>query len=188
MRDQIVNPQQRTTLDASTIFGILLVVIWTRYTVGTYILQIISMLPLIGVLSTMVYPAIVTLLVIIILPWMIKRIKVESIIFYLIAAIIILSSAILFPENGDVIVEKIPRIMMVILPMVFIGVCYDHEKHKNFLFWASLIGTATMFAYQIYQLSKGEELMEDNMDAAYKTLPSIMFLIYYAFQKKKFHH
>ena len=72
--------------------------------------------------------------------------------------------------------------------MVFIGVCYDHQRHKGILFWSSVLSVVTMLAYQIYKLSKGEELMEDNMDAAYKTLPSIMFLIYYAFEKKKFHY
>lgn len=185
MKIQKASPALKTTLSASTIFGILLALIWMRYTVVSYVLQVISMLPFVGVISSLVYPAMVILLTIIILPWMLKRVKVETIIFYMVAVIIILLSAILFPENSDVIAEKMPRMLTAVLPMVFIGVCYDHEKHKDFLFWASLVGVITMFAYQIYQLAQGEELMEDSMDAAYKTLPSIMFLIYSAFDKKK---
>jgi Na+/melibiose symporter-like transporter len=45
---------------------------------------------------------------------------------------------------------KLGMMLTAVLPMVFIGVCYNHEKHKNFLFWASLLGAITMFAYQLY--------------------------------------
>ena len=185
MRMQKVNPTLKMSFDSSTIFGVLLALIWCRYTVVTYILQVISMLPVVGVASSMVFPAVVILLTLTILPWMLKQIRIEAIIFYLAATAVILLSIVLFPENGDACVEKLPRILTGILPMVFIGVCYDHERHKGMLFWASLLGVVTMLGYQIYKLNQGEELLEDSMDAAYKTLPSIMFLIYTAFEKKK---
>ena len=41
-----------------------------------------------------------------------------------------------------------------------------------------------MFAYQIYCVVLGREVHEDNMDAAYNVLPSVVFLIYFAFQNK----
>ena len=185
MEMQKINPTLKMSFNSSTIFGVLLALIWCRYTVVTYVLQVISMLPIVGVVSSMVFPAVVILLILTILPWMIKQIRIEAIIFYLAATATILLSMVLFPENGDACVKRLPGILTTILPMVFIGVCYDHERHKGMLFWASLLGVVTMLGYQIYKLGQGEELLEDSMDAAYKTLPSIMFLIYTAFEKKK---
>ena len=72
------NITSKTTLDSATIFGILLALIWSRYTVVTYVLIVISRLPLIGVISEFIYPATIVLLLIVLLPWMIKKFNLDK--------------------------------------------------------------------------------------------------------------
>ena len=92
---------------------------------------------------------------------------------------------IIYPKNAPIIEENLVRILINALPMVFVGVCYVHESHKQVLYWASLLGFLAVLFHRILKLMRGSDLTEYDMDAAYKILPSITYLIYYAFTNKK---
>lgn len=183
--ENLTNNRKTAGFTAAGAFSIMLVLIWTRYTVLIFVLQIISSLPIIGTLKPMVYPAVIAVLAVLAFPWIAKRVRGTEIMFYIVALLLILTTM-LFSETSAVYIKKhLNNMLTVVLPMIFVGVCYDHNRHKNVIFYASLVGVITMFAYQLYKLSSGRVLATDNMDSAYKVLPSVMYLLYYAFEKGK---
>lgn len=178
------NNRIKSSFSSAVAFDLLLVLTWMRHTVVGYALIFVRRVPYIGVPIAEVYPLLVAALIVLALPWMLKRIRATEILLYLFAATVILLTTLLYPQNAEHIYEELGNILTAVLPMIFLGVCYDHERHKDWLFWASLLGTAVMFLYQVYQLSMDRELLEDSMHAAYLALPGVMYLIYYAAEKK----
>ncbi len=179
------NKKPTWKIGSETAFSLLLLLTWIQKTVVGYALVFIRRVPYIGVPIAEVYPFLVVALIVLALPWMLKRIRAVELLLYLLAVAVVLLSTVLYPQNAEHIQEELVNILAAVLPMIFLGVCYDYERHKNMLFWASLLGTVTMFSYQVYQLAIGRELLEDSMYSAYLVLPSVMYLIYYAADKKK---
>ncbi len=170
---------------AEATFRLLIAVLWTQSTVLTFVLQIIKRLPVIGQLYGYVLPTAIVLLTAFSLPLMLKRLRVIDFIFYFACAALVLLTVVLCPENAVYIRPELWRILGTVLPMLFIGVSYAHELSKKDLFWASLLGVAAVFAYQLYYIGSGRRLSNDNMDMAYHLLPSVMYLIYWALERKK---
>ena len=100
---------------------------------------------------------------------------------------IILSTFVFHPENSEYLQEEYMDIISFML-FFFVGVCFDLEDNRRLLFWLSLIGLILTFLYQAYFLNTGREFDDHNMNAAYNLLPSVIYLIYYAFMNKKFRY
>lgn len=173
------------SIRAQQFFRIMLVLIWTRYTVLPYVLQTISKIPYIGVLSRYAFLIPIVFLTMLAWAWIRKRIRVSDILLYLIVALIIVASMLIYPENAVYIERQLVRVLTTVLLMYFVGLAYSHDLFREDLWKASCISVATVFLYQIYQLRLGRALMQDNMDLAYKTLPSVMYMIFWAFSNQK---
>lgn len=166
-------------------FRLLVFVIWTQYTVLNFVVQIIKRLPLIGSLYEYVIPTAIIGLALLSLPYMLRKVRYTDVFFYIFCLIFILGSLAWNEKNSTYIQQDLWRMLGAALPMLFVGVSYSHEESKTDLFWASLFSVAAVFLYQLYSLSLGRELNEDNMDSAYKVLPSAMYLIYWALERRK---
>lgn len=177
-----INEKQDLSIKA---FRLLVVVIWTQYTILSFAVQIIRRLPIVGFLYEYAIPIAIIVLALFSLPYMLRKVRPSDILFYICCLIVVLGNIVLNEETAAFIEQDLWRILGLALPMLFIGVAYSHEDSKNDLFWASIIGVIVMYAYQFYSLSLGRELEADNMDAAYKLLPSVMYLTYWAMEHKK---
>lgn len=166
-------------------FKWMVILIWTRYTAVSFGLQVIGGLPSIGMISKQIFPGIMLCLTVVASPWIAKRVRMRDVLWYLTAVLILLCSLILYPDNAAYIEKYLSQIVFWVFPMFFVGVCLEPEQYKTLLFYASVLGAAVMLAYQIYQLLLGRTLRIDDMDASYKALPNVMYLIYYAFTGKK---
>ncbi|MBQ9861185.1 MAG: O-antigen ligase family protein [Clostridia bacterium] len=185
MEIQRAGKQKKATVFASELaFTIVLFLAWTRYTLVNFGLIFVQRIPLIGSPIANIYPLIFIAFVLLAFPWIVKKVRVTELLIYLLVVAAIALTVVFHPQNITVIGEQLGRILVVSVPMMFIGVCYDHERHKKLLFLASLLAMLVMFVYQNYQMASGQTLMEDNMDAAYKVLPSVMYLLYYAYTDK----
>ena len=173
---------------AEKAFRLLGVVVWAQDTILGFVVQIVRRLPIIGAFYEYVIPMIIIGLTLFSLPLLLRRVRASDIAFYLICAVVVLGTMALNFKNSEYIKQDLLRILVSALPMLFIGVTYSHEDSKSDLFWASLFGAAAVFLYQLYVLSLGYELNADNMDTAYKVLPSVMYLIYWALEHKKLWH
>lgn len=161
-------------------FRILLVVFWTQFTILKFVTEIIERMPIIGVISDYIKPALFLSLIALSLPYIISRIKLIDFLYYLFVVLLILGTLLVYPDSSEYIFEYLWQILGLSVPVYFLGVAYDHEKSKKDLYWGSLFGVIAVFAYQLYVLSTGRMLESDNMSASYNVLPSIMYLIYWA--------
>lgn len=159
--------------------------IWIRYTIFPYVQHFLNKVPYIGFMSKSFFPACIVLLTFFSLPWMVKRIRIRDIMFYLSVVVVVLCTLLFYEKNAPYVEQYWAKILLETVPMLFVGLCYEHERCKKALFWVSLAGTAAVLAYQVYQLLMGRTLMADNMDTAYKILPSILYMVYYAMREKK---
>lgn len=169
----------------SIAFRILVAVVWTYNTVFPLVKAVFATLPYIGVLADLLIPMSIFLTTMASLPWFLSRVHVSSIVVYVGAVMVVLFTMILHPATVDYLQEEWWRILVAAVPMYFIGISFDLENSKNDLFWCSLFSVLGMFIFRIYLLNSGRNLENDDMEAAYRMLPSIMYLIYYASVKKQ---
>lgn len=177
--------KQSLMYNAKLWFTILLALVWGKNTIFNYVIVVISKLPLIGFVSEIIFPLCITLCVVLALPYLKDKLKLQDFLIYFIMVAILLSTFVFHPENSEYLQEEYMDIISFML-FFFVGVCFDLEDNKNLLFWLSIIGLVLTFLYQAYFLGSGRKMEQDNMNTAYNILPSILYLIYYAFMNKKF--
>lgn len=170
---------------SSLAFKLLLIIFWMRNTGVNFLLYFYKRVPIIGMTGDVILPVVVVSLILLALPYMLKHIKWQDILFYLVCMATVLISMLLWWKNVEYIEKHLWQMLGLTFPLYFLGICYDHEDTKKLLYICSLIGVAVMFVYQLREVNTGEELAEDNMFAAYNCLPSVLFLINGAFERKK---
>lgn len=166
-------------------YRILLVLLWTQYTVMNLVSVVIERLPVIGVLSDMFIPACVIIAILASLPWFSKYLRGRDIMFYIGMVMLVLFTMIFFPNNAEYLQSDWWRILILAAPFYLVGVSFSDKICSRDLFWCSVLGVVSIMAYRIYLIGAGKAPESDDMDAAYKLLPSVMYLIYYAYNKKK---
>ena len=166
-------------------YKILMVLVWTEHTILVYVSQIFRRLPIIGQFYKALIPVTIGIFVMLAFPYINKKIQSMDILFYLGCLLIIIMTMFLSSDNATIIEQELYRILVTVMPMYFLGICYSHQDLEKPLFWASVIGVSIMLLYQVYNLYSGQVLNADNMDASYKVLPSILYLIYWALTKNQ---
>lgn len=166
-------------------FRILLALLWTQYTVLDFVRVVISKIPYFGFLSDLFIPTCIALALIISLPWFVKNIRGIDVLFYIGIVVLVLVTMISFPNNSEFISENWWTLLVSSAGFYFVGLSYSHSTCSRDLFFCSAGGVLIVFVYQLYKLSNGVVLEEDNMYVAYNLLPSVMYLIYYAIYKNK---
>jgi hypothetical protein len=146
---------------------------------------IIGRLPVVGVLSDLFIPVCIIFAILASLPWFAKYIRGGDIMFYIGMVMLVLFTMIFFPNNAEYLQIDWWRILVMAAPFYIVGVSFSHKICSRDLFWCSVVGVAVIFIYRIYLVGAGKAPENDDMDAAYKLLPSVMYLIYYAYNKKQ---
>ena len=166
-------------------FRILLILIWAQNTIWHFVVEVIERLPVVNVLAEFVMPVCIILFIILSLPYFAAHLRAGDLFVYLIALLVVGFTLLFYPDNEEYIFEDLQRVLLAAVPMYYLGASYEHDACKKDLFWFSLLGVIAMMAYQFYYVSTGRVVLEDNMDAAYNVLPSILYLGYWAFDRKK---
>ncbi len=161
-------------------FRILLALLWTQYTVMTFARAIVQRIPFFNVFADYVVPVAILAALILSIPWFIKNIRGVDVLFYLGLVVLVIFTVVVFKNNAEVIKEHWWRMLISSGTFYFIGLAYSYKECSTDIFWCSLVSTASVFVYQIFKISSGEVLEEDNMYVAYNVLPSAMYLLYYA--------
>lgn len=169
-----------TSATPKTMFRLLVMVFWIQHTVLRFVTVAIGRMPIIGVFADLIVPVLFIGLIAFSMPYLFHQIKLSDFLFWLSACLVILATLLIYPDSSEYIFPELWRILGLSVPLFFIGIAYEHEESKRDLYWCSLLGVAVVFAYQLYVLSTGRVLNDDNMNVAYNILPSIMYLIYWA--------
>ncbi len=166
-------------------YRILLAFLWTQYTVLNLVSAVIERLPVVGVLSDLFIPVCIIFAILASLPWFAKYVRGRDIMFYIGMVMLVLFTMIFFPNNAEYLQSDWWRILILAAPFYLVGVSFSDKICSRDLFWCSVLGVISIFMYRIYLIGAGKAPENDDMDAAYKLLPSVMYLIYYAYNKKQ---
>lgn len=170
---------------AELALALLMVLFWTRPTIVGYVLVVIERMPYISIFRPFVIPVLVAFLLLLSVPCLHSRIKISDACFVLACVIVVFLTAAFSPKHAAYIIPQWNRILVISLPMYLVGIAYNHRYSKTLLFFASLLGVLVAFAYWAYRMLLNKELADYDMNAAYNLLPSIVYLIYWAFEKRK---
>lgn len=165
-------------------FRLLVLVFWSQHTILKFATEFLERLPFFSRFSGYIVPFLFISLFLLSWPHIIRQVRIPDILFVLSIVLVVVMTLLIYPDSSSYINVELWRIFGLAVPLYFVGVIYDHEETKRDLYWASLIGVVAMFVYQLYKLGTGRELEEDGMNASYNTLPSIMYLIYWAIANK----
>lgn len=165
-------------------FRLLVLVFWSQHTILKFATEFLERLPFFSRFSGYIVPFLFISLFLLSWPYIIRQVRIPDILFVLSIVLVVVMTLLIYPDSSSYINVELWRIFGLAVPLYFVGVIYDHEEIKRDLYWTSLIGVITMFVYQLYKLGTGRALEEDGMNASYNTLPSIMYLIYWAITNK----
>lgn len=167
-------------------FRVFLALVWTQYTVLALIKAVIARLPYIGALSEIFIPVCMILSAIVAIPWFTRRVNGKDFVFYISIVLLVLLTMVFFPRTYPFLSENWLQILLPAGVFYFVGVSFSFSRCSRDLFYCSLISMVCVFAFRLYQIKNGAVLEHDDMDTAYKLLPSAMYLVYYASYKKRF--
>lgn len=167
-----------------TMFRLLVLVFWSQHTILRYVEEVIERLPFVSKFAPYFIPVLIISLFALSAPYIFRQVRIPDVLFGLSVVLVVVMTLLLYTYSSEYIQPELWRIFGLSVPLYYVGIVYDHEETKKDLFWISLIGVIVMFVYQIYFLGTGRELHTDNMNASYNTLPSIMYLIYWAVTNK----
>lgn len=175
----------KIVVTARTMFHLFFALWWMRDTVLVFFRPIIAKIPFFGIFKDWLIPVIMVGALLLAITHIVRNIRYKDLTFYLLIAFLVLGTMLFLPENSEFIEPDLWRIFGVAIPAYFLGVCYDHKEMKNLLCWCSLIVVFLMSAYQMYKMLLGRVIDTENMYLAYNVLPSVLYMIYWAFEQKK---
>lgn len=174
---------KKIKFNSELMFRILILFFWTKETIVSFIISAFYKVPYLKIIAPYINIFLLIFLTLLSLPYILKKIKIIDILGYLCFVAFLVISPLLFKETQDVFKSNLKVILGSAVPLYFLGVSYSHTIHKKDLFYGSVIGIIIVFIYQIYCLLNGRVLENDNMYAAYYTLPSVLYLFYYSFER-----
>lgn len=164
-------------------YRILLALLWSQYTILRLVSAVIERLPVVGVLSDMFIPVCIIFAILASLPWFSKYVRGRDIMTYVGLCLLVLFTMIFFPKTIPYLESDWWNILALAAPFYIVGISFSYKTSSRDLFWCSVFGVLAVFAYRLYLIGAGKAPENDDMDAAYKLLPSVMYLIYYAYNK-----
>ena len=159
----------------------LIVLIWTKDVLLTYVRAAIMRLPLIGRYPDIFLSAIWAICIFFAIPKIAKKINTKQVLFVITAVAVYFSHYLLFPDNGDVLSKILPTFMLSALPLYFIGISIDVNKYFKYMYTLSLLSVLGMSIYKTViktPMTDIVSLYQGDMDAAYKILPHVCIVIY----------
>lgn len=181
----ILNPRGGIQSYNYIAFRILLMLVWLRHTFLIIVEAVILRIPVISELSGLFVPFCIVIAAVASFSWFWHHLKGLDILFYVVLVLVVLLTMVIYPRTYPFLSENWSLILVSAALYYFLGVSYSFEWCTKDLFYCSLLGVFGVFVFRLYQLSQGAILEQDDMDAAYRVLPAVMYLIYYASYHKR---
>ncbi len=162
-------------------FFALIMLIWSKDVLLTYVRAAIMRIPYIGNYPDLFLVAIWSICILFAIPEIIKRLRVNNILFVLIVASVYLLNYIIFPDNKDALDSMLNGFMFTLLPMYLIGATIDVKRYFPYMYILSVLSVIAMTVYKTLINDPMTDIVSKyagDMDAAYKILPHICMVIY----------
>lgn len=130
-----------------------------------------------------VIPGIFTVVLSLSLPYIVQRLRIADILFYLSVLAVFLIHYCLFPDNQQTIFQIAPTFLFTVVPYYFIGANMDIHKSSRRLYQISLLSIWIQVIYHIFFKKMSTFYAgAGDMNLAYVMLPHICWVFCYTFE------
>lgn len=168
-------------------FNAVYLIAWGSILLG-YWRGINNHLPVLGTLTDELEWCIVLAPILLSLPKLWKRIKTSDHIFVFACLIYYLLNIQLFPQNADVLVNRLFSFSLLTLPYYYIGVTLDIKRFYNFFYYISVVAVFMCAFYELLYAQSASytgdvDTSEYNMELAYSILPHVLMVSWRALKR-----
>lgn len=161
-------------------FNAVYLIAWGSILLG-YWRGINNHLPVLGTMTDELEWCIVLAPILLSLPRLWKRIKTSDHIFVFACLILYLLNIQLFPQNADVLVNRLFSFSLLTLPYYYIGVTLDIKRFYNFFYYISVVAVFMCAFYELLYAQSASytgdvDTSEYNMELAYSILPHVLMV------------
>ena len=161
-------------------FNAVYLIAWGSILLG-YWRGINNHLPVLGTMTDELEWCIVLAPILLSLPRLWKRIKTSDHIFVFACLIFYLLNIQLFPQNADVLVNRLFSFSLLTLPYYYIGVTLDIKGFYNFFYYISVVAVFMCAFYELLYAQSASytgdvDTSEYNMELAYSILPHVLMV------------
>lgn len=161
-------------------FNAVYLIAWGAILLG-YWRGINNHLPMLGTMTDELEWCIVLAPILLSLPRLWKRIKTSDHIFVFACLIFYLLNIQLFPQNADVLVNRLFSFSLLTLPYYYIGVTLDIKRFYNFFYYISVVAVFMCAFYELLYAQSASytgdvDTSEYNMELAYSILPHVLMV------------
>lgn len=161
-------------------FNAVYLIAWGSILLG-YWRGINNHLPVLGTMTDELEWCIVLAPILLSLPKLWKRIKTSDHIFVFACLIFYLLNIQLFPQNADVLVNRLFSFSLLTLPYYYIGVTLDIKRFYNFFYYISVVAVFMCAFYELLYAQSASytgdvDTSEYNMELAYSILPHVLMV------------
>lgn len=168
-------------------FNAVYLIAWGSILLG-YWRGINNHLPVLGTMTDELEWCIVLAPILLSLPKLCKRIKTSDHIFVFACLIYYLLNIQLFPQNADVLVNRLFSFSLLTLPYYYIGVTLDIKRFYNFFYYISVVAVFMCAFYELLYAQSASytgdvDTSEYNMELAYSILPHVLMVSWRALKR-----
>lgn len=161
-------------------FNAVYLIAWGAILLG-YWRGINNHLPVLGTITDELEWCIVLAPILLSLPRLWKRIKTSDHIFVFACLIFYLLNIQLFPQNADVLVNRLFSFSLLTLPYYYIGVTLDIKRFYKFFYYISVVAVFMCAFYELLYAQSASytgdvDTSEYNMELAYSILPHVLMV------------
>ena len=161
-------------------FNAVYLIAWGAILLG-YWRGINNHLPVLGTMTDELEWCIVLAPILLSLPRLWKRIKTSDHIFVFACLIFYLLNIQLFPQNADVLVNRLFSFSLLTLPYYYIGVTLDIKRFYKFFYYISVVAVFMCAFYELLYAQSASytgdvDTSEYNMELAYSILPHVLMV------------
>lgn len=170
-------------------FNAVYLIAWGSVLLG-YWRGINNHLPVLGTMTDELECCIVLAPILLSLPKLLKRIKISDHIFVFACFILYVMNILLYPQNENVLLERLFSFSILTLPYYYIGVSLDIKRFYKSFYYISVIAIYMCAFYELLYAQSafytGEvNTSEYNMGLAYSILPHVLMVSWMALKNVK---
>lgn len=177
----------KKSINYETFFILLLILVWTRLIIVSYVYQTICLIPGLKAFADYLKIFIYIFASVLSIPYMFKIIKIKDIIFFLIFFVLYFLNINMFSRTSLYLEKNMVEILFINLPAYFIGLGMIKEKHIQVLYnWSKVCIIAILLHFLIFGLQSeiGNSSNAENMSTAYRLLQHLCLITTMSFKNK----
>lgn len=171
----------KTKLILDDRYKILLVLVWVRSILVSYVYQFLLRIPLI---ADFAYPIKVFVYLIAALfasRKFLRNLKLRDYFIYIVFCLLYSINIDVYPNTSEYLIERAVEILLIAVPTFFVGLTQNKDEYMDLLFkWSKICIVAIVIYFMIFgHNAEIGRTTDENMGVAYRILPHLIMTLYY---------